>query len=49
MTAKKLVILLLFDAIRLLLFIASRHITGYWLAFSAGFSAFDHYVLSWHN
>ncbi len=49
MTAKKLVILLLFDAIWLLLFIAGRHIAGHWFAFSAGFSAFDHYVLSWHN
>ena len=49
MTTKKLVILLFFDAIWLLLFIAAGHIAGYWFALGACLSAFDHYVLSCHT
>ena len=46
--AKKLVILLLLDTIRLLLLVASRHVAGHRLTFGAGFGAFNDYVLSWH-
>ena len=49
MTTKKLVILLFFDAIWLLLFIAAGHIAGYWFALGACLSAFDHYVFSCHT
>ena len=49
MATKKLVILLLLYAVWLLLFIASSHIAGYWFAFGASLSAFDHYVFSGHN
>ena len=49
MTTKKLVILLLLNAIWLLLFIAAGHIAGYWFAFGACLSAFDHYVFSCHT
>lgn len=49
MAAKKLIILLLLDAIRLLLLVACGHIAGDRLAFCAGLCAFDDYVLSWHD
>ncbi len=49
MATKILVIFLLFDAVWLLIFIAAGHIAGYWFAFGACLSAFDHYVLSCHN
>jgi hypothetical protein len=40
MTAKKLVILFLLNAIRLLLFVTGGHIAGYGLPLGAGFGAF---------
>ncbi|MFT4901198.1 MAG: hypothetical protein ACI81V_000467 [Lentimonas sp.] len=47
--AKILIVLHLLNAIWLLLFVAAGHVAGNRLTFSAGFCAFDHYVLSWHN
>ena len=49
MTTKKLVVLFLLHTIRLLLFVATGHIAGYWFALGACLSAFDHYVLSSHT
>jgi len=49
MATKKLVIFFLFNAIWLLLFIATSHVAGYWFAFGACLSAFNHYVLSCHT
>lgn len=49
MATKKLIELHFLNAIRLFLLITRSHIAGYGLAFSASFSAFNHYVLSWHN
>ncbi len=40
MAAKKLVILLLLNAVRLLLLVACGHVAGHGLTFGAGFGAF---------
>lgn len=49
MTAKKAIVLLLFNAIRLLALIACTHVTRHWFTLCAGFGAFQNDVLSWHN
>jgi hypothetical protein len=49
MTAKKTIVLLLFNTIRLLALVARAHVTGYRFALCAGFGAFQNDVLSWHN
>lgn len=49
MTAKKTIILLLFNAVWLLAFITRAHVTGHRFTLCAGFGAFQNDVLSWHN
>ena len=49
MATQMFVVLHLFNAFRLLLFIASSHVPGNRFVLRSCFSAFNYYVFSWHN
>lgn len=48
-TAKKFVVFLFLNPVRLLALVARAHVTGYRFALFAGFRAFKDDVLSWHG